>query len=130
MIDPTKNTTHLFDRITADGGKQATVATLNKYIAQLEGESVEPETYAYETDQYRAIMVNDYNGRVICAVLQPNAHFMNRRFYCWILDSEYTAGRLWATITHWSLECFKRGVITTPKDFTKSMGLLRTLETQ
>ena len=124
---------HLFDRLhLLLQCSHGSVQTLNEHLPQLEGE-IDGETIAYETDEFRAIMVSSnvgsYTGatKSISILMQPNAQTMHRKFYCFNLTNADQAVNAWSMITHRSPSLFKKGTIHRPKDFTKSMGLLNTM---
>lgn len=124
---------HLFDRLhLLLQCSSGSIQLLNEYLPQLEGE-IEGETIAYETDEFRAIMVTSSKGsygnmgRNISILMHPNAQAMHRKFYCFILPTADQAANAWTMITHRSPSLFKKGTLHSPKDFTKSMGLLNTM---
>jgi hypothetical protein len=129
--DAKTNAPHLFDRMQfLCQCAVESVYELNRFLPVLEGD-VEGEVIAYQTDDFRVVMdcISD-NGRNkrIAVLMQPNAESMHRKFYCWNFTSEDAAQNAWMMITHRNLRLFKQGVLMFPKDFTKSMALLQTME--
>jgi hypothetical protein len=132
-MTPSKDATlpHLFDRMHIIAQCSCgSIQTLNDHLPQLEGE-IEGETVAYETDEFRAIMtslsVTFGSTKTICILQHAHSQSVHRKFHCFMFISADQANNAWIMITHRSPSLFKKGTLHSPKDFTKSMGLLNTM---
>ena len=122
---------HLFDRLHIIAQCSCgSVQSLNDHLPQLEGD-IEGETVAFENDEFRAVMTSLSGGlyatKTICILQHPHSQSVHRKFHCFIFASADQANNAWIMITHRSPALFKKGTLHSPKDFTKSMGLLNTM---
>lgn len=108
-----------------------TIDVLNEMLPSLEGDEIDPNAIAFQTDEFRVVMKDTYSGQHIAMSLYPNGQSMHRRFYCWYVSTEHNKNsNAWMILTHRHPDLFTKGKIMRPDDFTKSMALLQTMETK
>lgn len=128
--NPVKNL--VYERLmTLSGCSIGTVDVLNEMLPSLENDEIDPNAIAFETPEFRVVMKETYSGQHIAMILHANAQTMHRRFYCWYASTEHNkTGSAWMILTHRHPELFTKGKIMHSDDFTKSMALLQTMESQ